>query len=188
MPILTIRHVTTYHYRRPVAFGEHRMMLRPRDDGDQKVLRSGIAITPEPTCIDWTHDDFGNYVATARFSERATELRFDSTIRRRSRVRAVQCGRHRQDYAQSYPFAYSADDAHDLARYIAQPSPHPELARWAAGFLRDDGSADTHALLVGMTRAHPAHLQARSAAPERHPRPGRRHWRLRAGAAAIWRC
>jgi Bacterial transglutaminase-like N-terminal region len=29
MPTLTIRHVTTYRYRRPVAFGEHRMMLRP---------------------------------------------------------------------------------------------------------------------------------------------------------------
>jgi Bacterial transglutaminase-like N-terminal region len=26
MPFLTIRHVTTYRYRRPVAFGEHRMM------------------------------------------------------------------------------------------------------------------------------------------------------------------
>ena len=37
MPILTIKHVTTYHYRRPVAFGEHRMMLRPRDGEDQKV-------------------------------------------------------------------------------------------------------------------------------------------------------
>src|SRR3978361_1547824 len=80
MPILSIRHITTYRYRQPVAFGEHRMMLRPRDDGDQKVLRSGIAITPEPTGIDWTRDDFGNYVATARFSERSTELRFDSTI------------------------------------------------------------------------------------------------------------
>ena len=31
MPTLTIRHVTTYRYRQPVAFGEHRMMLRPRD-------------------------------------------------------------------------------------------------------------------------------------------------------------
>ena len=31
MPILTVRHVTTYHYAQPVAFGEHRMMLRPRD-------------------------------------------------------------------------------------------------------------------------------------------------------------
>jgi hypothetical protein len=54
MPILTIRHVTTYHYKHPVSFGEHRMMLRPRDDDDQKVLESELAITPEPsqlTCV-----------------------------------------------------------------------------------------------------------------------------------------
>ena len=38
MPIFVIKHVTTYRYRQPVAFGEHRMMLRPRDDGDQIVL------------------------------------------------------------------------------------------------------------------------------------------------------
>jgi transglutaminase-like putative cysteine protease len=150
MPILTIRHVTTYHYRRPVAFGEHRMMLRPRDDGGQKVLRSGIAISPEPSFIGWTRDDFGNHIATARFSERATELRFDSMIdvdQAAVPFNAADIAKH----AQSYPFAYSAGDAHDLARYIEQPSPHPELARWATGFLRDDGSAETHALLVGMT-------------------------------------
>lgn len=35
MPILTIRHITTYRYKKPVAFGEHRMMLHPRDDHAQ---------------------------------------------------------------------------------------------------------------------------------------------------------
>jgi len=126
------------------------MMLRPRDDNDQKVLRSGIAITPEPRCIDWTRDDFGNHVATACFSERATELRFDSTICL-DHVPVPFNAADIADDARSYPFTYAPDDARDLARYIAQPSPHPELARWAAGFLRADGSADTHALLVGMT-------------------------------------
>ena len=110
MPILTIRHVTTYHYRQPVAFGEHRMMLRPRDDGDQKVLRSGIAITPEPSGIDWTRDDFGNHIATARFSERATELRFDSTIDV-DHAPAPFNAADIAEYARSYPFAYAADDA-----------------------------------------------------------------------------
>ena len=151
MPILTIRHVTTYHYRQPVVFGEHRMMLRPRDDGGQTVLRSGIAITPEPTCIDWTHDDFGNYVAIARFAERAAELRVDCTID----VDHVSVPFNAADIAKgarSYPFAYSAGEANDLARYLTQPSPQPELARWAAGFLRDDGSADTHTLLIDMTK------------------------------------
>ena len=80
MPILTIRHVTSYHYKRPVAFGEHRMMLHPRDDGDQKVLESELIITPEPSQLSWTRDNHGNHVATARFAERACELRFESTI------------------------------------------------------------------------------------------------------------
>lgn len=40
MTSLTIRHVTTYRYRHPVAFGEHRMMLRPRDSHDQKVTEA----------------------------------------------------------------------------------------------------------------------------------------------------
>jgi len=151
MPILTIRHVTTYHYRQPVAFGEHRMMLRPRDDGDQRVLQSGIAITPKPSGIDWTLDDFGNHVATAHFETRAAELRFESTIcidHAPAAFRAAEIA----DHARTYPFAYGRSDAQDLASYIAQPSPHPLVERWASGFLRDDGSADTHALLVGMTQ------------------------------------
>ena len=32
------------HYQQPVAFGEHRIMLRPRDDEDQKVLESELEI------------------------------------------------------------------------------------------------------------------------------------------------
>jgi hypothetical protein len=59
VPILTIKHVTTYHYMRPVAFGEHRMMLRPRDDDDQKVLESELEITPAPSHLSWTQDVFG---------------------------------------------------------------------------------------------------------------------------------
>ncbi|MFZ1151407.1 MAG: transglutaminase N-terminal domain-containing protein, partial [Xanthobacteraceae bacterium] len=58
MPILNIRHVTTYHYNKPVAFGEHRIMLRPRDDGDQKVLESELEITPAPSQLTWTQDIF----------------------------------------------------------------------------------------------------------------------------------
>ena len=31
MPRLTIHHKTEYRYTHPVAFGEHRIMLRPRE-------------------------------------------------------------------------------------------------------------------------------------------------------------
>jgi transglutaminase-like putative cysteine protease len=150
MPILTIRHVTTYHYRQPVAFGEHRMMLRPRDDDDQKVLESDLEITPEPSRLSWTLDRFGNHVATARFAERAAKLRFASTIRldhAPGSFRAADI----EDFARTHPFAYAAEDRSGLARFIAPLSPHPKVDRWAGRFLRDDGSADTHELLVDMT-------------------------------------
>ena len=81
MTILTVRHVTTYRYRRPVALGEHRMMFRPRDSYDQRLVDSRLRITPEPAHLHWIHDPFGNCVALARFKTRTSELRFESTIR-----------------------------------------------------------------------------------------------------------
>ncbi|MFL5227177.1 MAG: transglutaminase N-terminal domain-containing protein, partial [Microvirga sp.] len=56
MTILSVRHVTTYRYSRPVAFGEHRMMFRPRDSYDQKLIAAEVEITPEPAHFRWIHD------------------------------------------------------------------------------------------------------------------------------------
>jgi transglutaminase-like putative cysteine protease len=151
MPILTVRHVTSYHYKQPVAFGEHRMMLRPRDDNDQEVLESELKITPEPSQLTWTKDIFGNHVTTARFADRASELRFESTIHLAhapGNFNAVDI----DDFARSYPFTYAAEERPDLARFIAPLSPDPKLDRWATKFLRQDGSADTRELLVDMTQ------------------------------------
>jgi transglutaminase-like putative cysteine protease len=151
MPILTIRHVTSYQYRHAVAFGEHRMMLRPRDDDDQKVLDSKLEITPEPSGLRWIRDGFGNHVAIARFAQRAAELRVASTIRvdqAPTGFRAAEI----EDRARTHPFAYAAEDEPGLARFVAPSTAHRKLDRWVAGFLRPDGSADTYDLLVDMTR------------------------------------
>ena len=125
MPILTIRHVTTYHYKRPVAFGEHRMMLRPRDDWDQKVLETGLEITPEPSLLTWTQDGFGNHVATARFVDRASVLRFESTIRVNHAPDGLRAA-DIEDFARTYPFDYAAEDWPDLARFVAPLSRTPK--------------------------------------------------------------
>jgi len=150
MPILTIKHLTTYRYRQPVAFGEHRMMLRPRDDGDQTVLESELEITPQPSQLSWTRDSFGNHVAIAHFTDRATELRFESTIRLEHAPAGFRAN-DIEDFARTYPFAYAEHDKAALACFIAPLWADPELDRWASGLLREDGSADTHELLVGMT-------------------------------------
>ena len=53
MPILSIKHVTSYRYHRQVSFGEHRMMLRPRDDDGQTLLQSELEVTPKPRELAW---------------------------------------------------------------------------------------------------------------------------------------
>jgi transglutaminase-like putative cysteine protease len=152
MPILTIRHTTIYRYRRPVAFGEHRMMLRPRDDRDQTVLASDIDIVPTPSELAWTQDIHGNHLGVARFADRCTELRFESFITVDHAPASFSAGDIVDD-AKTYPFRYRAEDQTALAPFIVQPPPGRRVERFAQSFLRADGAADTHALLTGMTQA-----------------------------------
>jgi transglutaminase-like putative cysteine protease len=79
--LLTIRHRTVYRYRQPVAFGEHRMMLRPRESPDQRVIDIQLAIDPEPVRLHSIVDGYGNHIGIAAFSGRANTLTFESIVR-----------------------------------------------------------------------------------------------------------
>ena len=59
-----IRHKTEYRYDRPVSFGPHRLMLRPRDGHDLRVLETSLAISPKAS-LRWHFGSFGNSIATA---------------------------------------------------------------------------------------------------------------------------
>ena len=80
MITLSIHHKTTYSFHRPVSFGPHRLMLRPREGHDLRYLDGQLNITPEPSSLRWIHDIFGNTVAIATFDERAEQLTFSSTV------------------------------------------------------------------------------------------------------------
>jgi transglutaminase-like putative cysteine protease len=154
MPFLAIRHLTTYRYRQLVAFGEHRLMLRPREGHDQRVLDAKLAITPEPSDLRWIHDVFGNSVAIAQFDRRSRELRFDSLVHLDHRPL------HELDFAleahaETYPFSYGFQDIPDLARSIERhyPDPDHEVDRWVRQFLRSNGPTGTFDLLTAMTDA-----------------------------------
>ena len=154
LPILTVHHRTTYRYRRPVAFGEHRMMLRPRDSHDQRHLDAQLDITPNPVQLRWVHDVFGNNVAIARFGGRARELTFISTLRlEHNQQDASTIEPCLEDYARIYPFSYDPDEMADLLRSIERhyPDPSHQLDHWARSFLRTDGPTDTLAMLAAMT-------------------------------------
>jgi transglutaminase-like putative cysteine protease len=153
MTILTVRHITTYLYKQPVYFGEHRMMLRPRESHDQRVLDSKLEITPQPTNLRWVRDVFGNQVAIARFAGRAEALRFDSTIQL-DHSPADIFDVDVEDFARTYPFIYAAEDMPDLVRFVERQfsDPHCQLDQWVHSVLHKCGSTNTHALLVNLTR------------------------------------
>lgn len=117
MPTVSINHMTRYRYRRDVAFGEHRILVRPRESYDQRVLSASLEIDPKPVSLRWLQDVFGNAVAIATFDRRADMLE----VRGSAEVEHLPtCEENIQiePYAASYPFTYSAEDMPDLLRSI----------------------------------------------------------------------
>jgi transglutaminase-like putative cysteine protease len=113
--LLTIRHRTTYRYRQPVAFGEHRMMLRPRDCTQQRVVDIRLTIDPEPVRLLSIADSYGNHIGIATFSGRAPTLSFESIVRVEHAPDACSRAMH--------PAATRTDEAEDedaLEPYLAR--------------------------------------------------------------------
>jgi transglutaminase-like putative cysteine protease len=166
MPILSIRHVTRYRYRNPVAFGEHRMMLRPRESYDQRLLSYELEISPEPSRLRSMHDVFGNCVSVAGFEGRTTELVFDSRVRLdHTPLQAfADVDGEIEVYTGAMPFAYSPEDLPDLLLSMQRQYPDPagEVDHWARRFVRSVGKTSLQTLLSEMTQAIYAEFKYRT--------------------------
>lgn len=139
MSVFNVRHVTIYRYARPVRLGPHRLMFRPRDSHDLRLLRATLTISPPAASMRWIHDIFGNSIAIAEFAADASELRFQSDIV------LEHYGLDRpefpiEDYARTYPFSYSAEEIPDLGRTTERHYADPEhkVDEWAKQFAVPD--------------------------------------------------
>ncbi len=151
--MLTVRHSTIYKYANPVTFGDHRLMIRPRDSHDLRLLNTRLMISPTPCALRWLHDVFGNSVAIASFQSAANELHIVSEIDLDHFERnEPDCPI--EEYAVTYPFSYSVDERPDLTRVIERQFPDPghALDLWAKQFVRTDGATETLAMLTAITQ------------------------------------
>ena len=147
---LTIRHRTTYRYRQAVSFGPHRLMLRPRESRELRLVSCDVALSPSAS-VTWAQDVFGNAVATATFQSMADTLVIES-------VSEVQLGAEAWPVfdiagsAASYPFQYSDDEWTDLGALTVPQYTDPggRLANWARAIVRGDRT-DTLALLKDLS-------------------------------------
>jgi transglutaminase-like putative cysteine protease len=154
MTVLRVHHKTTYVYKKPVEFGEHRLISRPRDSHDLRLLDTTLVIDPPASAIRWIHDVFGNSIAIATFSQPAQRLVFEWGFRAEhfpTQAQALDV----ESYAMKFPFNYSADDAMDLAhtrdRHYADPE--HEIDTWAKAVLEETEGGATLAVLTAMSKA-----------------------------------
>jgi transglutaminase-like putative cysteine protease len=147
---LRIHHRTTYRYHQPVTLGPHRLMLRPRESRDLRLVSIDVALSPA-TVVTWAQDVFGNAVATASFQTMTDTLVIESAAELQLDAAAWPVF----DIAVSaivYPFQYSSGEWTDLGALTAQqyPDPAARLRDWARAFVRGT-STDTLSLLKDLS-------------------------------------
>ncbi|WP_316296132.1 transglutaminase family protein [Aestuariicoccus sp. MJ-SS9] len=132
---LDIVHTTSYRYRHAVSLGPHRLMLRPRETRELRLLSHTLAITPTAT-VTWAHDVAGNAIATAVFDGQTDHLVIESRASVELTAPAWPVFAIAASAAQ-YPFVYAADEWTDLgALTIPQYcDPDGRLSRWVEDFV-----------------------------------------------------
>ncbi len=145
MRLLTVRHVTVYRYTVPVRLGEHRMMFRPRESHDLRLVRTQLVVLPQPMQLRGRHDVFDNSVAVATFVGETSRLCFDSIVTLEHTEVALPDYQLEAD-ASAFPFSYSFEDQRDLVRALEQSEPSMEVDRWANGMLPRTGQRARSAL------------------------------------------
>ena len=153
MPVLSVTHTTVYRYANPVSFGEHRMMMRPRDSHDLRLLGTALLLSPKAK-VRWIHDVFGNSVAIARFAEPAAELRVESKFRA-EHFPLAEANVEIEAYARQYPFSYDAAEVPDIGRTAERHYTDADhlVDSWARRFVEGGATHDTLGILSAMTRA-----------------------------------
>jgi transglutaminase-like putative cysteine protease len=155
MRTLEIVHRTRYAYAEPVTLNDYRLMFRPRDSHDLRLLSTNLVIAPAAS-VRWIHDPFGNSIAIASFPQEPVQaLEFVSTIVVEHYGMPPELPPI-EDYARKLPFSYLAEEAPDLARYVERHYPDPDTAvsTWTRQFLESGGedASDTFAVLVRMCK------------------------------------
>jgi hypothetical protein len=187
MTTLTVHHKTVYRYARPVWFGEHRLMFRPRDSHDLRLLDTALSIQPAAS-VRWLHDVFGNSIAIASFSEPAAELVFDSSFRA-EQFPVAEHGIVVEAYAKRYPFAYSPEDMIDLGPTLRRSYPDPRrmVDTWAGWFVQGERSLDPSISWSG-SPGRSSTSSAMRVVRRWAPRARSRHWNPGRATAGTSRC
>ena len=146
-----IQHTTLYRYNQPVTFGLHRVMFRPRDSHDLRVLATDLQVSPASS-VRLIQDPHSNSVALVQPLGEATELKVVCSFTIEHVPPSTDLLSELDPAAEFLPFAYSIEDRLDLEHYLRPHHPDPDgvLIRWAHQFLYTDQPNGTREVLARM--------------------------------------
>lgn len=154
---LRIQHRTSYSYSKPLEFGPHRMMLRPRESRNLRLNSHILNINPD-AAVTWSHDVFGNSVAIAKPQGKTDSLVIESLLEISLDEDQWPVFDISADAAY-YPFLLSQDEMTDLGALRLQGYLDSSgiVRIWAEGFVAGE-STGTLALLKDISNGVAARL------------------------------
>lgn len=151
---LSILHETRYSYARPVAFGPHRLLIRPRDSHAIRIVEASLA-TSLPGTTRWSYDANGNCVCTFQPEGEADHLTITSTLVI-DRFPAPLVGLAIDDPHTTAPVVYGFEDRAVLDPFIRPVADDADavLLRWLRERMERPGEAALDFLLRLNTAIH----------------------------------
>ena len=152
MPVrYDITHTTVYRYRKPVTFGEHRVMFRPRDSHDLRVLSTDLDVSPE-AAVRLIQDPLSNSIALVQPLVKADMLQIVCSFGI-EHARSFNLELPLSSSAEIYPLTYTLEERYDLEHYL-RPYHDDDgtLTAWGRQFIRTDGPTGSRELLIAMNQ------------------------------------
>jgi transglutaminase-like putative cysteine protease len=149
MKRIRIVHRTAYHYLKPVLFGPHTALMRPREGHDVHITRARLEVEPDAS-LRWYRDIYGNSIAILTFPQEQRSNRLVLS----SEVDVDLYDDPATDWgidpmAQSYPFQYDSDEQVEIVPYRLPSYPHDGHAvqRWLRNLYEPGQFTSTSELL-----------------------------------------
>lgn len=126
---VALRHKTVYTYNRLVSLSPHVFRLRPAPHSRTPIEAYSFKVHPKDHYLNWQQDPFGNYQARVVFPKKATQLSIEVEVIANLQV-INPFDFFVEEYAEKFPFKYSATLQKELAPYLETTDHGPLFKQW----------------------------------------------------------
>src|SRR5437870_12977045 len=147
--LASLHHLTRYRYDRPVTLAPQIIRLRPAPHCRTRIESYSLNVTPAQHLVNWQQDPNGNWLARFVFPEKTRE--FTITVDLVADLAVINAFDFLvEPFAETFPFAYPAEFAEELAPYLDAEPPGARLSRFVGSMPR--GRESTVDSLAGLTQ------------------------------------